>query len=131
MGKRFSRKTEFDVTSVNFTIANWTEIDNPDVDDADPRLWQCNPEFEYFIGDGFCDDDLYGYFTEGCKWDGGDCQNKSDTFADDCTPYAYLGDCFCNDQLNREECGWDGGDCLVPKSSECQAIVDRYEALSI
>ena len=72
----------------------------------------CNVDHPGWIGDGFCDDDRPGYYTEQCDWDGGDCDDKNTTYPLCPGPLGYLEDCLCDIFLNTTECGFDGGDCI-------------------
>ena len=76
-------------------------------------------EHPYFIGDGYCRDDLN---IESCSYDGGDCcgSNVNTQYCTDCICYAnmdctapleFIGNGFCNDEANTAGCSYDGGDC--------------------
>lgn len=93
----------------------------------------CQPGW---IGDKYCD---HACNTEGCDWDGGDCdaKNKGSTLfnseehvllqqrrtqeeeglrARECAPGCnmdlnWIGDRFCDKKCNFSSCGFDGGDC--------------------
>jgi hypothetical protein len=87
-----------------------------------------------YQGDGFCDD---ANNNGGCSWDGGDCcgstgkpnqmkfcksckcldctnvcpADKTGKARKTCGSSTYLGDGFCDDNLNIAACKFDGGDC--------------------
>jgi hypothetical protein len=96
-------------------------------------------EFDYRVGDGYCDD---GNNVCGCNWDGGDCCGAGNAtqnyFCDDClcldpnatdydpSPAECSGTCghsdwaadtFCDDMNNNCGCNWDGGDCCGDSNS--------------
>ena len=71
----------------------------------------------WWLGDGFCDDDLN---NEECNWDNGDCDSALATTVtssfSSCNPpihilTLWIGDGFCDTELNNLDCGNDGGDC--------------------
>lgn len=86
-----------------------------------------------YLGNGICDEWLYGAFnTEACCWDGGDCnpppeEQEEQSFGDckvsiECSVIGsgWLGDgiCFNYYPYNTEACCWDGGDCDPPEKQE-------------
>ena len=84
-----------------------------------------------------------------CNWDGRDCctpeypdwnkfcqECKCLDPAQTCKKTDWLGDYYCDDELNHEACGWDGGDCCgnpgdISKwhhyCTSCQCLDPKYE----
>ena len=67
----------------------------------------CHVDIPSCIGDGICNGDNY-MISEGCKYDGLDCQQCN------VTDVSLVGDGICNDDVdgyNVKDCSWDGQDC--------------------
>ena len=82
----------------------------------------CIVEDPSWIGNGICDE-ISGYNTIQCGWDGGDCLIESYPDCHVRNP-SKLGDGICQSLSNSEECGWDGGDCLEFNSKYPNCNVD-------
>lgn len=90
-----------------------------------PSILSCKVKNPSWIGDGFCDDNVPGYYTKGCDWDGGDCDTLKKKYPSCPGPLAFLNDCECDENLNIEECGYDDGDCLKRTPGLCDIIRKR------
>ena len=75
------------------------------------------------VGNGFCNDDTN---IPACNYDGGDCcgHNVNVDHCSQCNCFYketcdagvtnnYVGDGYCDDEMNIAACNYDGGDCCV------------------
>jgi hypothetical protein len=85
------------------------------------RYPECNISYDYYFGNGICEDDRPYLNTEACGWDDGDCPAPvsvevfSKCFVRE--PFRIAnGYCDCEVPYFTKECEWDGGDC---SAKEC------------
>ena len=71
------------------------------------KLDCCNVDDITKVGNGRCDADKPGYFTEACSWDGGDCFIPQWMPSCDIENEAKLRNGICDEEYNKKECHFD------------------------
>ncbi len=87
------------------------DYDGHDCDDFNAQYINCEVDYPYLVGNGYCDGGKYDIIE--CGYDGGDCEYFHKEYPDCIVDRPFsIGDGFCDGgDYNTIECGWDGGDC--------------------